>query len=109
MSKLLQDVGFGSPTVIENKWQPLGHPFRDDLRIPLTTKLYGSLQELEKTALFVTRSGLVVQPANAKKQKKIVSKFMSESIGEIHFKFCVQCVEKTQFHGVTIFDCAVEQ
>ena len=32
MCKLLQYVGFSTPTVTENKWQPLGHPFWDNLR-----------------------------------------------------------------------------
>ena len=42
---------------------PLHRSAREDLwpgGTPLTTKLYGSLQELEKTTLFITRSGLIV-------------------------------------------------
>ena len=42
------------------------------------------------------------------KQWVIGSEFISENNGEIHFKFCVQCVEKTQFHGCTIFTVSIQ-
>ena len=38
---------------------------------PLTTKLHGSRQDLEKTTAFIARCGLTVQKENAKKNKKM--------------------------------------
>ena len=37
---------------------------------PLTTKLYGCKQELEKKTSFISRAALIVYPANAKRKKK---------------------------------------
>ena len=36
---------------------------------PLTTKLNGCKQELEKTTSFISRAALIVKPANDQKKK----------------------------------------
>ena len=51
---------------------PLHKVLRDvcPVSTPLTTKLYGCKQELEKTTSFISRAAVIVHPANAKKKKK---------------------------------------
>ena len=64
-----------APVTKKTKPQNMFYQFHEAIRenvwsisTPLTTKLYGCKQELEKTASFISRVALLVLPANAMKK-----------------------------------------